>query len=74
MYEVLVSVWRVTERRNGQVYKTVREGVKWVDWDPNGPEPERTSGSPDIIYASPSDKDYKEAGIEGWQTPRRKAR
>ena len=32
-YEVLRSVWRITERRDGAVYRTEEIGPEWVPMD-----------------------------------------
>jgi hypothetical protein len=56
-YEVRREVWRITERRDGAVYKTEFVEVKWIDMD------EAESPPADTIYAACSGELAREANI-----------
>jgi hypothetical protein len=46
-FEELVAVYRVTERRDGAIYRTQFLGNRWV------PSPAKPT-EPDLIYTAPS--------------------
>lgn len=52
-YEYYVGRWRITERRDGCVFKTEYIDDKWVDGNAEGKRPQRDPQDPDVIYAPP---------------------
>lgn len=53
--EVLRTVWRITERRGGAVYRTEKVGTEWVPYDSVAG---RMGTVGDLFYGSPPD-DFK---------------
>jgi len=64
--EVLIEVWRITERRGGAVFRTKFIEERWVPM-----EARFSSGDPDLIYASLSTKRTDEIYAAGGNTIRR---
>lgn len=65
-YKVRREVFRITEWKNGEVYRTVSEGYYWLDEDyvkNNKP------GETNIIYASPSSEYLYQVNIKRNPTP-----
>jgi hypothetical protein len=64
-FERLVEVFRITERRDGAVYKTERVGFEWVPLDEASTPPE------DLIYTPLSTKEAEKLAEQGGSTIRR---
>jgi hypothetical protein len=44
MYEILRQLWRITEMRDGSVYKTEYVEDVWIDWNGELPYPVAPKG------------------------------
>ena len=65
-FEVLIEVWRITERRGGATYRTEFVEERWVPM-----EQRFKSGDPDLVFSSLSTTRTEELLAKGMNTIRR---